>query len=402
MSVPAPDALTPPPGNPRFPLVDGLRAIAALAVVVFHVGAATFFTLSHPLGGYVARLNVGVTLFFVISGFLLYRPFLAARFGAVADTPAPAAPRLRDYARRRVLRIFPAYWVALFVLGAAANLRGVFSGDWWVYAFLLQGYRLDWVLGGIGPAWSLSIEVAFYAALPLWVLLMARLERGRSRAAMVRIEIAGLAVIYLGSLAVRMLAFHAAGHQTSVHTTLLANADWFAGGMALALASVVVQGRERSWRPARLVIERPWLPWAIAGVLFFVVATRLGIENGFIPVYTGWQWLAQQVLFGLIAVLLVAPAVFTGEARGAVRRLLGHRVVAWLGLVSYGIFLWHDPVLVEGIKPHTIARSHPFWATLAITVPVAIVLGALSYYVVERPALRFKDPRRRAARASAD
>ena len=168
MSDRTPDALTPPPGNPRFPLVDGMRAIAALSIVVFHAGGATFYTLSHPLGGYVARLNVGVTLFFVISGFLLYRPYLAARFGG------PPAPRLRDYARRSMLRIFPAYWVALIVLGIAVDLPGAVSSDWWVYAFLLQGYRLDWVLGGIGPAWSLSIEVAFYAALPFFALALAR------------------------------------------------------------------------------------------------------------------------------------------------------------------------------------------------------------------------------------
>ncbi len=396
MSDHTPDALRPPPGNPRFPLVDGLRAIAALSIVAFHAGGATFYTLSHPFGGYVARLNVGVTLFFVISGFLLYRPYLAARFGG------PPAPRMRDYARRRVLRILPAYWVALVVLGVAADLS--FNGHVWVYAFLLQGYRLNWVLGGIGPAWSLSIEVAFYVALPFFALALARLERGRPRAAMIRIEAAGLALVYAGALAVRMLAFHAAGGQAAVHTTLLGTADWFAGGMALALASVVWQGRERSWAPARIVIDRPWLPWALAAVLFFVVATRLGIQNGFIPVYTGPQWLAQEVLFGLIGVLVALPAVFTGERRGLVRGLLGHPVAAWLGLISYGIFLWHDPVLVEWIRPHTIGWSHPFFGTLAVLVPVSIAFGAASYYVVERPALRFKErrPARRAARPSAD
>ena len=394
MSARVPDAVAPPPGSPRFPLVDGLRAIAALAVLVFHAGGATFYTLSHPFGSYVARLNVGVTLFFVISGFLLYRPFLAARFGG------PPAPRVRDYARRRALRILPAYWVALVILGLTADLA--FHGHVWVYALLLQGYRLDWVLGGIGPAWSLSIEAAFYAALPLYALGLARLERGRPRAQMIRIEAAGLAVVYVGALAVRMLAFHAAGGQAALHTTLLGTADWFAGGMALALASVVLDGRERRAAPARWVIDRPWIPWALAGVLFFVVATRLGIENGFIPVYTGRQWLAQQVLFGLIAVLLAAPAVFAGSGRGAVRRLLGARVMAWLGLVSYGIFLWHDPVLVAWVRPHTIGHAHPFAATLAIVVPASVALGAASYYLVERPALRLKEPRRRAARASAD
>ena len=97
----APDAVAPPPGNPRFPLFDGVRAFAAGTVLVGHVGAITAFHVINPLGAYTARLNMGVAFFFVISGFLLYRPFLAARF---AGRPVP---RIRDYARRRVLRILP-------------------------------------------------------------------------------------------------------------------------------------------------------------------------------------------------------------------------------------------------------------------------------------------------------
>ena len=123
----APDAVAPPPGNPRFPLFDGMRAIAAGSILVTHVAAITSFNLLNPLGAYTARLNMGVAFFFVISGFLLYRPFLAARF---AGRPPP---RIRDYARRRVLRIVPAYWLALTVLAATAGLCGVFTGDWWNY-----------------------------------------------------------------------------------------------------------------------------------------------------------------------------------------------------------------------------------------------------------------------------
>ena len=118
---------------------------------------------------------MGVAFFFVISGFLLYRPFLAARF---AGRPAP---RIRDYARRRVLRIVPAYWLALTVLTATVGLCGAFSRDWWIYFGLLQNNSQATVLCGIGPAWSLCIEASFYVALPLWALLMARVQRGRSR-----------------------------------------------------------------------------------------------------------------------------------------------------------------------------------------------------------------------------
>ena len=95
----APPAVSPPPGNPRFPLFDGLRAVAALSVLVFHAGYLSRANEGEAaLSPYLARLNVGVAVFFVISGFLLDRPLLAARIGAGPPV------RLRDFTRRRYLR----------------------------------------------------------------------------------------------------------------------------------------------------------------------------------------------------------------------------------------------------------------------------------------------------------
>ena len=88
---------------------DGLRAIAALLVVVVHVGAASGFTFRSSLGQYTSRGEIGVSVFFLISGFLLYRPFAAA---ALAGRPGP---NVRSYLVRRALRIVPLYWVALVV-----------------------------------------------------------------------------------------------------------------------------------------------------------------------------------------------------------------------------------------------------------------------------------------------
>ena len=131
-------AVAPPPGNPRFPLFDSLRAIAALSVLTFHVAAIAGALERGFAGDVLAMLSRGVILFFVISGFLLYRPFVAAR--APRAGPRPSTAR---YARRRVLRIVPAYWVALTVLAVFPGIAGVFSDDWWRYYFFLQ-----LVLGG--------------------------------------------------------------------------------------------------------------------------------------------------------------------------------------------------------------------------------------------------------------
>src|ERR1700681_2531860 len=103
MSAATPSTLT----RGRFAGFDGLRAIAALAIVGVHVTSLTGAVDATSAGHYFARLDVGVTIFFLISAFLLYRPFVDAHLhghGAIA---------LRVFWWRRGLRIFPAYWVAL-------------------------------------------------------------------------------------------------------------------------------------------------------------------------------------------------------------------------------------------------------------------------------------------------
>src|SRR5262245_48380037 len=122
-----PDALRPPPGNPRFPLVDGLRAVAATMVLVSHTSFLSGFNGRGEIGRVFARFDMGVALFFIISGFLLYRPFVSARLDG------RAAPRVLRYARRRVLRIVPAYWLALTVLAIWPGLRGDVFGHIPIY-----------------------------------------------------------------------------------------------------------------------------------------------------------------------------------------------------------------------------------------------------------------------------
>jgi len=155
-----------PPSNHRFELFESLRAIAALSVLVHHTGGWSNVNLFTWYGAFTSKLHLGVTLFFLISGFLLYRPHAVQMLGA------PAAPPTGDYALRRAFRILPAYWVALTVLNLWPGLRGVFTKDWWVYYGLLQSYRPEWSLRGIGVAWSLSVEIAFYVLLPLVAVVL--------------------------------------------------------------------------------------------------------------------------------------------------------------------------------------------------------------------------------------
>ncbi len=214
-------AVAPPPGHPRFRLLDSLRAIAALGVLVGHTAGATHLVTRYWWGPLLASGNQGVTIFFILSGFLLYRPMVSSRFHG-----APR-PTWRDYARRRLLRIVPAYWLALTILAIYPGLPGVFTRHWWWYYFFLQVYNHNISIGGIVIAWSLCIEVSFYLLLPLYSDLAGRLTRGLSMRSRVGAELCLLATLGIASLILRFV-------DQTFPITLPLYLEWFAEGMGLA------------------------------------------------------------------------------------------------------------------------------------------------------------------------
>ncbi|MDQ4068313.1 MAG: acyltransferase [Actinomycetota bacterium] len=385
-------AVPAPASNPRFPLLDSLRAVAALAVVVAHTAFASEAVFRSPIRGILAHLNFGVTLFFLISGFVLYRPFAAAR----ARRALP--PSLSRYARRRFLRIAPAYWVALTVLGVFPGLYGVFTGDWWVYYGLLQPYPvyqpaaecLETIQGcGIAPTWSLSVEVAFYAVLPLYALAVARMTRGTSPRVARRRDLALLAALSVASVVVRLWVVDHP-RLAWVYVTVVAHFLWFALGMGLAVVSVSTEGREARSRFGPALRDHPSVPWA-AGVGAFLILTLYVLPVSASPFHLSVsEQVVEHAAFGLIALALMLPAVFGDHAGGFPRRLLGSRPLRWLGQISYGIFLWHLPVMFE-LADHGANEwlfGNPLASLTLCTLAVTIPLAAASYYVVERPLMR--------------
>jgi peptidoglycan/LPS O-acetylase OafA/YrhL len=167
-------------GDARVGALDGLRGLAALGIVVLHVW---MFDHGDANGGFnpqsgvdmtINELRLGVVLFFVLSGYLLYRPFLAAAHG---ERPFPA---LRSYARRRAARLMPAYWFAL--LGSFALLAWLdhplrtSAGELPVFLLFGQNYLAETAKHLDPPMWSLVVEVSFYAALPLVGFLALRAQ----------------------------------------------------------------------------------------------------------------------------------------------------------------------------------------------------------------------------------
>ena len=353
----------------RLPYVDSLRAIAALSVLGFHAAFVLDEVGGAGLGPWLAELDVGVVLFFAISGFLLYRPFVVAR---LEGAPLPS---LRDYARRRVLRIVPAYWVVLTVIVVTVGREGVFTAEGIpTYYGFLQSLRPETVTGGIAQAWTLGVELSFYAVLPLLALAARRLGS----------EWALLAALFAGSVAFKAVAAAIADPDGPAYLPLLislpAQLDHFVVGMALAVVSAGGGGEAE-----RLVERAPWLPWLGAAAAFALLGADLG-AGGAVA-----RELTDHALQSVVALGLLLPAVL-GAARGGgwVRRLLGRPELAWAGMVSYGVYLWHLDVLRE-----LDASGLPGPAVVALGLALSLGLGAASWYGIERRFVRGRYLRRR-------
>jgi peptidoglycan/LPS O-acetylase OafA/YrhL len=380
------------PRADRFPLFDSLRALAALSVLAFH---AAFFAGATEkrttLGLYASHLDVGVTVFFLISGFLLYRPFVKAR---LRDEQAPPAVA---YAWRRFLRIVPAYWVALTVVAIWLNRDEVFTatGIPTFYGFA-QIYDAETSVSGIGQAWTLCVEVSFYAFLPLWALVMRALP-ARDPERRLAWELAGLALLVLLSGAYKVWALRQVGPtelSSGPYLMPLPNfLDQFALGMALAVLSVWYEGRDRLPGPLELIRRRPGLAWLGAAVAFWAVCTRIGFTGEFLQQYSVRMFLGRHVLYGVVALCIVLPAVFSEPGRGLTGRLLANRVLVYVGLVSYAVYLYHYAVIDQlgdwlVLDDATVGTRFAVYGLLGTAG--AVLLASVSYYVVERPALRLK------------
>ncbi len=364
----------------RFPLVDSMRALAALAILAYHGALFTGALDGTGSAFWYVQLNVGVPLFFAISGFLLYRPWVAARLAGAAS------PGVRVYALRRVLRIVPAYWVALALIAVVLGRDDVFSWPGALVHFgFLQAYDPGRFTGGIGQAWTLTVEVAFYAALPL-IALAARRLPGGSPARIVRAELSFLAALALIAVAWRLVVVLSVDPSGDAYFPLLvalpAQLDVFAGGMALAVVSAA--GADARARPPLLAS----LAWALAAAAYVAVVLWR-------PADPGARVFVEHQLQGLIALALLAPAVLGQNDGGAIRRLLAWRPLAWVGLISYGLYLWHLDVLRELAE-----RDVPAVGIVVLGSLLALGLGAASWYLVERNALRLG--RRAAGRPPVD
>ena len=369
----------------HFPLFDSLRAIAALTVFAFH--AIYQIAVSEPheriwfrLG---VNLDIGVPIFFAVSGFLLYRPFLAA-------TLRGEAPSVRAYAWRRFLRIVPAYWVALAGLTIWFNFKEVQSLSGVLrYAGFAQVYDPDTALRGVGQAWTLDVEVVFYALLPVFALWLVR-------ARTVRQALLGVGAVIGAGLAWNALALTQTDAATLKSNTWLlsfpAQMDQLGVGMLLAVLSVAAAQRGGrlpglAGRLQGVVERRPAVPWTLAAIAWVLCAmvTRYGTRAG-VPI-SDPQYMVKHGLRTACAFLVLMPAVFGGRSRvGAPRRLLAWRPLVYVGTISYSFYLWHYAVVAQFARWWGGPEGTAGWiGWVAGTLAGGLLIASASYFLVERP-----------------
>lgn len=371
---------------PEFPVLDTMRAVGALAVLTTHTSFQTGEYLGNGLGGtFLARLDVGVAIFFVLSGFLLSRSHFARK-----KVGLPAASTGRYY-EKRALRILPVYWVTVAIALALVPGNEVYGSGQWVSSLLmLDSYRLKALPHGLTHMWSLSVEVAFYVILPL-LMLVAR--GSRRRVGMVLVLMVTTNLLWLGWLA-QEVEPHVAG---STGLWLPGYLTWFAGGVALAWMHVELQAGHggRVVSACAAFLQLPGVCWTTVGGLMLLVATPIA---GPIVLLTGTEAesVAKHVVYAAVGVLLVGTGVFA-DSSGSYARTMSLRPLRHLGRISYSIFCIHLAVLsltfeVLAIEPFT-GNGLLVWA---VTVALTLVASELFYFLVEMPALRLK---RRVGRA---
>jgi len=357
------------------PSVEGMRACAAMGVVLTHVAFQTG-TSNGVVGRLLHRFDLAVAVFFALSGFLLWRGHAATARGLRHRPPTG------HYLRSRLVRILPGYLVAVvIILLLLPEANHASPTVWLANLTLTQVYVPLTLTAGLTQMWSLSVEVSFYLALPILAALAYRLP--------VRARVPVIAAVALISFGWGLLPI-----KTPEFVNFLnwppAYASWFAAGMLLAEWTVSPLG----W-PHRLARNKPAI-FGIALVAYLISASPLAGPKDLVPATLG-QFVVRTSMGAIVAGALLAPFVL--DRPSTPHPIMGSPVMVTLGRWSYGLFIWHLAALVM-VFP--MVGKFMFNGNLIVVFVLTTVLGfamaAVSYALIESPcrnAFRHWEYRRR-------
>lgn len=347
-----------------WPALTGVRALAALSVLGMHAHVLVTPLPMLKLG------HFGVDVFFVLSGFLL-----TLRYGqGPVQREAQGGVSWWPYMQQRLVRILPAYYAQILILGV---LAAVGAYHWPGWSRFLGQFTLAFYVGPeplqawVAPWWSLPVELCFYALFPLSLRLLCRWP--------VPTVLAVLGIVYAYRSVLMLMApqhpwlpfwLQQAPGRFDEFLIGMAAACWLLSRQASALPS------SKWWF---------WLGLATFVVLLSVpnlsqLVVRFGPGVGF------YTLLAASIAAMLIGLVLGA---------GLVNRVLSLPILVWLGHISFGIYLWHYP-LIEWVRLPE-AQQWPASVRLLIVLLGSLLLAHLSWRFIERPALNWLKKRRAAA-----
>lgn len=368
------------PGRERQTSLDVIRGLAALLVLLGHVHILDNGSPTYRLGNFVL-------LFFPLSGFLVAGPFLRAM------VDGRSLPSSLGYAARRCARILPAYWIVL--LAIAVLVPGSWNNQpWWawpVHFSLMQNLVPDQAGAVLAVAWSLGIEALFYICVPIAAIVALRRSGGRLTPGAVGLGLLGLwafSAVWDG-------IFYSLGpvHSLSVaHFGLPAYLCAFCPGMLIVVAETrTARSLGGVWAWYRWLAARPALVAVAMAVVWIPalprVSTSLPVPE---PLAANLYFLCGSVGAGLALMLMLHPPTWFVRAT---------RPLAALGVVSYGVYLWHIVVIEAiGLHAHRVVRMG--WPALVpVVLALSVALGTASWLFVEKPAIAWAN--RRFARTTA-
>jgi len=379
----------------RIPGADGLRAIACLLVVWHHTAQKLNPEGLPPLAGLLQFLGmrgeVGVSMFFVLSGCLLSLPFWAS---FVERKPFPSIKR---YSLNRAARIAPAFWLNLIICNILAVVMFNLEFNWqkFVSAFLfINSYHFSTFFPTEvnGPLWSIGLEVSCYLLLPIVLYLIFRIARSTAWAYVgLLTAIVTLQALNPVIIKVFMTDNDQKGWQFGIdggakqwipYWNISTFFSQFLIGSLAAL--VIVHLRSKETKPTG-IFDFAFIATAIQAIILVVSRLTPGWEDSFTQ---------QPYLSPFFAILMAGLLVFGSHSK-YVSRALDNRLFSWLAKLSFGIYLWHA-VVIEVIARKFVA-NYVFsgltdvwqWVYIsAIVLGSAIAIAALSWRLIESPILK--------------
>ena len=363
--TPAPEA-----ARGRVPSLDGLRGISILAVLVAHALGTRNFLPASAVKPYIGDLgNLGVRVFFIISGFMI----TSLLFQEVAKSGHIS---LKSFYLRRTFRIFPAFYTYLavmFTLGVLGVVHLSLADDLHAATYTVNfAHDPSWYIGHV---WSLSVEEQFYMLWPLALILwqpgggpgvapptsLAKAENTRRRAKLVAI-----AVILLAPFARVGTWILLPSERSLIGEAFPTIADSIAFGCLLAS----FRGYLDKHTGYLAFLRSPWF-WLIPVA---IVALNLSASH------VGLFYTFGETLLDLLIAVVIDRAVRLPD--GLSGRLLNSRLLVHIGVLSYSIYLWQQPFLNK--------RSSGLFQSFPLSLIAALACAHVSYYLIERPALRLR------------